>query len=101
MGGWRGCCPVAEVKQTSVTSALTFGYICCYSHPGLRWAKKERKNRAEQMLAEGFLRVLLYREGRQLASASKRSESHAKDACNCNLSTTDSPEAGRELCKMK
>lgn len=48
------------------------------------------------MLAEGFLRVLLYREERKLASASRRSQSHAKDAPDCNVSTTDSSEAGRE-----
>ncbi|TNM99106.1 hypothetical protein fugu_013670 [Takifugu bimaculatus] len=46
------------------------------------------------MLAEGFLRILLYREERKLASASRRSQSHAKDACNCDFSTADSSDAG-------
>lgn len=49
------------------------------------------------MLAEGFLRVLLYREERKLASASKRSQNHSKDACN--FSTTAASEAGRKPCK--
>lgn len=44
------------------------------------------------MLAEGFLRILLYREERKLTSASRRSQSHAKDA---NFFTTDSSDAGR------
>lgn len=51
------------------------------------------------MLAEGFLRILLYREERKLASASKRSQSHAKDACNSDFSTADSSDAGRDSCK--
>lgn len=51
------------------------------------------------MLAEGFLRILLYREERKLASAPRRSQSHAKDACNCDFSTTDSSDAGRDSCK--
>lgn len=48
------------------------------------------------MLAEGFLRILLYREERKLASAPRRSESHAKDARDCDFSTTDSSDAGRD-----
>lgn len=51
------------------------------------------------MLAEGFLRILLYREERKLASASMRSQSHSKDACSCDVSTTDSCDAGRDSCK--
>lgn len=57
------------------------------------------------MLAEGFLRVLCYREGRKFASASKRyktqAHSHCTDPSNCVLSNstdlkTDSAEAGKQ-----
>lgn len=48
------------------------------------------------MLAEGFLRILLYREERKSASAPRRSLSHAEDACDCDFSTTDSSDAGRD-----
>uniref|UniRef100_UPI0037E76070 uncharacterized protein n=1 Tax=Semicossyphus pulcher TaxID=241346 RepID=UPI0037E76070 len=50
------------------------------------------------MLGEGFLRVLLYREERKFALASKRSQTrtHCTDALNCTLSESSSTDQQTE-----
>lgn len=54
------------------------------------------------MLAEGFLRILQYREERKLASASARRQTHSHciDPGNSTVSGTDTANAGKESNKM-
>lgn len=84
------------------------------AHKEQSGAKKDKKGGGKSscvMLAEGFLRVLRYREERKFASASKlkrsQAHTHCADPFSCIVSDsnstdlqTDSAEAGKQPYKV-